>query len=251
MALIPAVAFSSRRWMVAGAGVLLAAGLLAGRAMRAEERIDRCALPAGFSIDALGPEARVFATRRAMACADLEHGRTDRAAYREAIGALDERLDAVPVVPPTPPAMVWGASVRAMSTQYAIDNWSAAQALGAPDVWPANGDQVKAWASTGADDRVEFLEVGLARPVALSAVEVYETFNPGAVSEIELIAASGKRIVVHRAAAAAAGEAAVRKRVDFACTAEPIVAVRVTIDSPRVAGWNEIDAIGGQPCAER
>lgn len=208
MQLVPAIEFSSRAWMVVGAAVIFAGGVLVGEHVAEHRQL----------------VARVDKVERA-------------------ITRLHEPA-------PAPPAMIWGANVRALSTQYAEDNWSAAQATGAPDVFPAHGDQVKAWASLGADDRPEFLEIELARPSVLSAVEVYETYNPGAVSEIELIGVSGKRVVVHRQAAAASGQGAQRKRVDFACTAEPIAAIRVTVDSPRVAGWNEIDAIGGQPCAE-
>ena len=154
------------------------------------------------------------------------------------------------VTPPLPPAMIWSSTVRAMSTQYGDDDWSAKRALGAPDVYPASGDDVNAWASSGEDDRVEFLELGLERGARISAVEVYETYNPGAVSQIELIGASGARTVVHRAGAEALSSPSHIQRAELGCTSEPIVAVRVTIDSRTVAGWNEIDAIGVQPCAE-
>lgn len=157
----------------------------------------------------------------------------------------------VPPPPPPPaPAMIWSSTVRAMSSQWGTDDWSAKRALGAPDVYPAGGDQVNAWASEGADDRTEFLELGLERPARVSAAEVYETYNPGAVTQIELIAASGTRLVVHRQRAETLGSEAHLLRAEFGCTSEPIVAVRVTIDSRAVEGWNEIDAVGVQPCAE-
>lgn len=239
-------ALAAAALLVFGSGMLVGAG---ARAPVAAAASDPCALPAGIAFDALGPRDRTLVTRRALACADLAHGRIDGAAYRAAIAALDAAADRVPAPPPPPAAMVWAASVRDVSSQYSAGNWSAARALGAPDVYPAGGDQVNAWASLGADDRIEHLELGLERPTRLQAVEIFETFNPGAVSQVELIGQSGARTVVHRGAAAAPGTPSHRRRLDFACTAEPIVAVRVTIDSPRVAGWNEIDAVGGEPCA--
>jgi hypothetical protein len=145
--------------------------------------------------------------------------------------------------------MIWSSTVRAMSTQYSTGDWSAKRALGAPDVFPSSGDDVNAWASEGADDRTEFLELGLERAARVSAAEIYETYNPGAISQIELIGASGARIVVHRARAERLGSESHMTRADFACTSEPIVAVRITIDSKAVEGWNEIDAVGVQPCA--
>jgi hypothetical protein len=156
----------------------------------------------------------------------------------------------VEVLPPPAPAMIWSSTVRAMSSQWGADDWSAKRALGAPDVYPASGDQVDAWASEGADDRTEFLELGLERAARISAVEVFETYNPGAVTQLELIGASGARTVVHRARAEQLGSAAHITRAEVGCTGEPIVAVRVTIDSRAVEGWNEIDAVGVQPCAE-
>lgn len=155
----------------------------------------------------------------------------------------------VPALPALP-ATIWGASVREVSSQWGSDDWSAKRALGAPDVYPASGDQVNAWASLGADDRTELLEVGLERAARVSAVEVYETFNPGAVTQLELVTASGARSVVYRARAEQLGSATRVLRADIGCTSEPIVAVRVTIDSRAVEGWNEIDAIGVVPCAE-
>lgn len=247
-----------------GRGALLAAalfvfgsGMLAGQVARTPApppaaRIDPCALPAGVLMDLLGPVERALIARRALHCADLSHGRIDAAAYRAAISALDAPApEAMPLlIAPPPPAMIWAATVRSMSSQYAVDDWSAKRALGAPDVFPAGGDQVNAWASEGADDRVEYLELGLERAAHISALEIFETFNPGAVSRIELIGRSGTRTLVHRGTPAATGRVSNVHRTDFACSAEPIVAVRVTLDSPAVEGWNELDAVGAQPCAE-
>ena len=44
------------------------------------------------------------------------------------------------------------------------------------------------------------------------------------------------------------GHRAIAQRIDFECTAERVIAVRVTLDSKAVAGWNEIDAVGLIPC---
>jgi hypothetical protein len=155
-----------------------------------------------------------------------------------------------PPPPPAQPAMIWSSSVYAMSSEWGADDWSARRALGPPDVYPASGEHVNAWASLGADDKTEFLELGLERAARVSAVEIYETYNPGAVTEIVLIGESGTRTVVDRRRAATSGSDAHLLRAAFACTSERIVGVRVTLDSRAVEGWNEIDAIGVQPCAE-
>ncbi|MCA9676542.1 MAG: hypothetical protein KC464_16030 [Myxococcales bacterium] len=209
-------------------------------------RPDPCALPAGMDLGQLAERDRAAVVRAAMACVDYEHGRIGAEDYRAA------RLrPAAMAIAAAPPPVMWAATVREASSEYSDGSWSAAQVLGPPDVYPVAGDQVSAWASRGADDRVETLEVGLAAPHRLSAVEVYETFNAGAVSRIELIGVDGSHQVAYDGAAAALGSAAFRRHVEVGCTDVAITAIRVTIDSPAVPGWNEIDAIGGVPCDAR
>jgi hypothetical protein len=140
------------------------------------------------------------------------------------------------------PEVEWASSVREFSSEYSNDGWSAQQVLGAPDVYPAQGDMPHAWASATPDAAVEFIEVGYARPMRAIGVDIYETFNPGAVSEVALISSGG---AVTLAADPVTDEPL---QVRTECTAEPIEAVRVTLASAQVPGWNEIDAIGLVPC---
>jgi hypothetical protein len=223
---------------VAATALAFVAGFGAGTASHVPPR-DPCALPAGIDLAALPASDRSFALRHALACRDLEAGRISADRFR----ALWDAPAPVAIASP-----MWASSVRSASTEYSNDTWSAARALGAPDVYPAGGDQVNAWASRGADDRIEHLELAFDSARRISAVDVFETYNPGAVSRIELIAADGTRLTVHDARAEALGRPSFQRHVDFACTSQPIAAVRLTIDSPAVAGWNEIDAVGVTPC---
>lgn len=223
---------------------LVAGGVLLDHSLRPNPAA-HCALPAGLRLEALTPREQALVVRRAMLCSDVEHGRIDGDHYLAALAALD----AAALPPAPPPAMIWASSVEEMSSQYSADNWSAARVLGPPDVTRPGQDDVNAWASLGADDRVEFLSVMLARPARLSAVEIFETFNPGAVREVTLVSESGETTVVRRDQVQGSSSARHVNRFELgACTQEPIIAIRVTVDSPAVAGWNEIDAIGGQPC---
>jgi hypothetical protein len=183
--------------------------------------------------------------RRLLACSDLTHDRISADQYQQTIAAIDKDWSKPPA--PQPASIVWASTVRGFSSQYSATSWSAHQALGAPNVFPANGDNASAWASLGADDRDEWLEVGFDRPSAISGVEIFETYNPGAVERVELITESG-RVIETQPAAIAPGAASVKRTVSVQCTREPIVAVRVHVASMKVAGWNEIDAIGVVPC---
>ncbi len=206
---------------------------------------DSCALPGNSA--SLSPAAQDVLAKHAAACSDLVNDRITHEQYLQLIG-----LASPPVVLPPMPQTEWASTVRAVSSQYTDTSWSAQQVLGPPDVFPSAGDNAKAWASLAADGGDEFIEVGFAQAYPISELAIYETFNPGAVRQIELITASGKHIV-H----AAPPEALIdgqpptgshRLGLTLDC-GEPIVAARITLASGQVAGWNEIDAIGATTCA--
>ena len=185
--------------LLAGAAALVfAAGLMTGWSLPHEPDAltSRCALPAGVDLAALGVAQRDRLARRAMICADLEHGRIAAAEYRDKIDALER--PAARAVEPMPDS-VWASSVLGFSSQYGSDSWSASQVLGPPDALPGGADSPSAWASTEADSRTEFLEVAFAGRHRMSAIEIVESYNPGAVSRVELILADGSRAVVHDA----------------------------------------------------
>lgn len=123
-------------------------------------------------------------------------------------------------------------------------SWGPEQATGAPDTWPKAGDLPTAWASQTPDGQREWLELTYAAPVRAVAVLVYETYNPGAVDRVTGYDAGGKEIELWSGAdPTPAGKdkgisvIAVHPEFDLS-------RVRIYLDSPKVAGWNEIDAVG-------
>lgn len=217
------------------AGLAVAASVTAAPARPA----DRCALPDGFALADLPERDRSLALRHALACRDLEHGRIGPDEFRARVAA--------PAPDPAPAPIHWATTVRDVSSQYGTPNWAATRALGAPDVWPSHGDHVGAWAPLAPDAGPEHLEVGFDAARRLSGLTIYETFNPGAVTRVELITEDGRRLEVHRAAPAPLGGAH-RREIAFPCTADRIAAVRITLDTAAVPGWNELDAIGAVAC---
>lgn len=201
----------------------------------------RCALPAGVSLDSLSSAGADYIARRAQLCADLECGRIDARGFAESVA----RLDTEPVAPI--PERLWATSVLEVSSQYGEHDWSASQVLGAPDVYPASGDNVKAWASMNADGKDEFIEVGV--PAArIGAIEIYETFNPGAIRSIDVIGKGGHRTRVYGGEPRVQSDVSQITTAEFSCTRDEVVGVRVTLNASAVAGWNEIDAIAVRPC---
>jgi hypothetical protein len=94
-------------------------------------------------------------------------------------------------------------------------------------------------------------------------LQIAETFNPGAISSVEIIDIAGHHTTLYAAcggqfvdyptasdrpcAPALLSGGARMTHVALAC-GTPVAAVRVTLASAAVTGWNEIDAIGGVPC---
>ena len=204
--------------------VAFAASTVVIAAKLVESRDESCGVPPGVT------DPRV--ALHAMACRDLEHGRITLAEYRHLIG-LDQ--------PPAPlaPRVQWANSVRAVSSEYTPTRWSAQQVLGPPDA-QAGGDNPNAWASLTADGGPEFIEVGFPQAARLSGLEIYESYNPGAVRSVELIGASGRRVTISTVGSV--------RQLGFTCTEEPIVGARITLASDQVSGWNELDAIGAVSC---
>ncbi|HTE53714.1 MAG TPA: hypothetical protein VK698_22825 [Kofleriaceae bacterium] len=231
------------------AALIFGLGLVAGRSFSVGEPgpAERCALPAGIDLGQLGATQRDQLVERTVLCAERERGHITPAEHRARLAAL-ARLASAPAPAAVVPEVVWASRVRSVSSQYGEDSWSGGQMLGPPDATPAGQDSTQAWASAEADSGVETVEVGFDGAHRMSSVDIVENVSPGAIKRVELILAGGGTALVEQRAAAATEATSAHHRVAFACTEQPVISVRVTLDSAAVPGWNEIDAIGGQPC---
>ena len=133
--------------------------------------------------------------------------------------------------------------------------WHPSQAAGAPNVHEP-GDNPKAWASATPDGQKEWLELTYDPPVLAASMAIYESYNPGAITEVQI------EEVDPIADALPAGEGGFRTLmkgnqlykqgrnglgitlVTVKTNIRPIRRVRLLIDSPAHQGWNEIDAVG-------
>ena len=120
--------------------------------------------------------------------------------------------------------------------------FSPAQVTGPPDVRQA-GDNSQAWASQTPDGQKEWLICEYAEPLEVRAVVVYETYNPGALVQISAFNADGDEVVAWEGTdptprGKPKGISVIPVKLDFA-----VKRIRLSIDSPAVPGWNEIDAV--------
>ena len=134
-------------------------------------------------------------------------------------------------------------SYLGVATQLASKRrWGPEQATGAPDVAEA-GDNPSAWASLTEDGQAEGLELTYKQPVEAAAILIHESFNPGAVSGVSVVGPDKKQIRVFNGQSSTLGR---EKGVMVVSLPKPISISKVllSIDSQRVPGWNEIDAVG-------
>lgn len=153
-------------------------------------------------------------------------------------------------LPAPPPAAAvaggrWATTVVAFSSQWDPGQWSAQQALGAPNTYPLHGDLPTAWASLTHGSQREFLELRFDAGGPINFVTVYETYNPGAVDRIAVKNPNtGEFMTVWTATAAAAPLVSRVLTATFPTTLFDVDEVRIELNSPVVNGWNEVDAVG-------
>ena len=145
--------------------------------------------------------------------------------------------------------------------------WSIDQILGQPDT-TGFGDIATAWAPQNRDAGTEWVIVEFPSTVKATGVDVYETFNPGAVVRVASVSMSGAEQIVWEGtdpvwltppSPAALYSGASTFTVNGFTVALPVSArggipkikfpapvstrrLKLYIDSAAVPGWNEIDA---------
>jgi hypothetical protein len=124
------------------------------------------------------------------------------------------------------------------STGAAGANWSATRATAKPDA-VVGQDHVNAWASMAPDQGVEWLELEYDRAVEISEVVIHQSFNPGAVVRVAAMPRIGGPVDIWTGKD-------VPQRPVLRVKAHPLVkarTLRVYLNTSKVAGWNEIDAV--------
>lgn len=131
------------------------------------------------------------------------------------------------------------------STQYSSTNWSANKALGKENVYPIYDDEVESWASDNPDDPREYLVLGFDTLQTVKTVEVYETYNPGAIDTL-FVRNFDTQKWVKIYSKPAVSDLPAESRIFTVYNKETtflVDAIRIALNSEAVAGWNEIDAV--------
>jgi hypothetical protein len=139
----------------------------------------------------------------------------------------------------------YATKVNRFSSQYSSTNWSASKALKAEDVYPAYGENINTWASATEDGQREFLELGFDTIQTVRTVEIFETYNPGAIDTVYLRDSSSKKWtkIYSKPAITNLEKKSRIFTIQMIETSFFADAIRIAINSKAVAGWNEIDAV--------
>lgn len=119
-------------------------------------------------------------------------------------------------------------------------SWSPGRAAGAPDT-ADHGDYSTAWASQSPDGGKEWLQVKYPKSVEISEINIHETYNPGAISKVSALMPDGSERVIWEGTMDAGQDV-----IERAVKVPPGVRsdqIRIELDTSRVPGWNEIDAV--------
>jgi len=119
-------------------------------------------------------------------------------------------------------------------------SWGEEQATGPPDTHQA-GDISTAWASKLPDGGEEWLKLDYSNHVYLAEVRVRETYNPGAISKVAAVLPNGQEKIIWEGVTEP-GEAPIEKVFPVSGNIYA-KGVKVYLDTRRVPGWNEIDAV--------
>ncbi|TAH39499.1 MAG: hypothetical protein EYC70_01570 [Planctomycetota bacterium] len=128
----------------------------------------------------------------------------------------------------------------AQQTQSTVPAWSAEQMVGPPDSDPMR-DNPKAWASSGADMGMQWIQLGYASPLRASAVRIFEVNVAGAVVEVIAIDENGATHTLWSGVDPLHTPGVFE--VSFPATSYRVSGLRILLDTDRGQGWNEIDAV--------
>lgn len=122
-----------------------------------------------------------------------------------------------------------------------IPDWDAKQMIGLPNS-PLVADQVTAWAPATMDEQKAWAEVHFAKEINPAEIHIHECCSPGSVYQVSAFI-NGKETLIWKGedptpANAGRGVSKIPVKSDAV-----FKTIRIYLNCPLVAGWNEIDAV--------
>ncbi|MHC5115218.1 MAG: M12 family metallo-peptidase, partial [Planctomycetota bacterium] len=141
-----------------------------------------------------------------------------------------------------PTVSLWASEVIGFTSQYGNNGFSAAQALGAPDVFTYGNDPL-AWASANQNGSLEHITLGFGSLVYATGVTVRETLGNGFVTRVDVLDLDDQYQTVWTGGDPSAQGAPADFLIQWAQTSYLVKGVRIYVDTGATTGWEEIDAV--------
>lgn len=119
-------------------------------------------------------------------------------------------------------------------------SWSPGQAAGPPDT-TEHADRSTAWAPSSQDGGREWLKLSFPKSVEIREINIHESFNPGAVARVIALLPNGTERTLWEGTAPA--DSALIEHSIPVPKGTRSDTIRIELDTTRVPGWNEIDAV--------
>lgn len=146
-------------------------------------------------------------------------------------------------------SVLWADKILGFSSEYRLEKYGqglrAKQILGEPNKLPDFGTSQCAWSPATANGRnEEWIKVGFEKSIALKQVAVAENFNPGSVTRVYAYNDFGREYLIYDEKAAPLTVKGRMLRIFPKQENLVINAIKIILDPSKVAGFNQIDAIG-------
>jgi outer membrane protein OmpA-like peptidoglycan-associated protein len=145
----------------------------------------------------------------------------------------------------------WASKVIGFSSEFKnidkpqTNQYRAVQVLGKPNKLPAIGQSPVAWSpERQSNPDSEWIKVGFEKPMNIEQVVVAENFNPGSITHVYVYDISDKEYLIYRNLNVAPLTIGGRMFQIFQKTDFPVASVKIVMNTSKVPGFNQIDAIG-------
>lgn len=126
------------------------------------------------------------------------------------------------------------------STEYGSEDWSALQITGENNTFEC-GDIRTAYATANSTGK-DWIRVGYASAVIPTRVNVYQTYNPGAIVRLDVVDANGGLHTVYEGVSPTL-DCPVTVPYDIVGVDYPVAEIVIYLDQTITGSWNELDAV--------
>jgi hypothetical protein len=137
----------------------------------------------------------------------------------------------------------YASNVIGFSSQWSSPNWSATQALGAPDTL-SYGDIPTAWASLSKNGTKEFITLGFSTLIYANGATIRETYGNGFVSQIDALDTNNMLHTVWNGTDSSQPGSPVDFFASWTTTSFLAKGLKIYVDTDHnLSAWEEIDSV--------